>query len=124
MAAYKEMHKESLWGRELEASVLTRIALMLKGCQDNWGAPGNEERLGDALRFHQKVWSIFQVELANPENPLPKEIRENILNLSLFMDKRVFEVMANPSPEKLTIIININLNLATGLNSKPEETAA
>lgn len=119
MAAYREMHKESLSGRDLEASVLTKAAVMLKSCKDHWGAPDNDRKLAEALKFHQQIWSIFQVELANPENPLPKELRENILSLSLFMDKRVFEIMAFPAPEKLTAIININLNLAAGLSTKP-----
>jgi len=114
------MHKESLSGRELEASVLSKAAFMLKSCQDNWGAPGNDEKLTEALKFHQRVWSIFQVELARPDNLLSKELRQDILSLSIFMEKRVFEVLAFPAREKLNAIININLNLAAGLNNKTE----
>jgi flagellar protein FlaF len=55
------------------------------------------------------------------ENPLPVEIRNNILTLSLFVDKRIIDVMANPEPEKLKIVIDINLNLAAGLRGSPAE---
>jgi flagellar protein FlaF len=40
--------------------------------------------------------------------------------LSVFIDKRIFEIMAMPSPEKLTAIIEINRNVAAGLRTTPE----
>ncbi|NMC73422.1 MAG: flagellar biosynthesis regulator FlaF [Geobacteraceae bacterium] len=118
---YQNAHKEGMSQRELEASLLTRAGLMLKNCQDNWNAPDRDRRLDEAVKFNQKIWSFFQSELSMPDNPLPKNLREDILNLSLFLDKRLFEVMACPDPEKLTIAININLNLAAGLMKQPEE---
>jgi flagellar protein FlaF len=118
--AYSNMEKENLSGRELEASVLSRAGIMLKQAQENWGAPDRNEKLLEAVKFNQKVWSFFQAELSDPENPLPKNLRENILNLSLFIDKRLFEVLANPDPEKLSIVIDINYNIAEGLRTKPE----
>lgn len=118
--AYTTMQKENLSGRELEASVLTRAGLMLKQVQEAWDQPGRDDKLLEAIKFNQKVWSFFQAELSDPENPLPKNLREDILNLSLFVDKRLFEVMANPDREKLTIVIDIDLNLAAGLRSTPQ----
>ncbi|MRR53111.1 MAG: flagellar biosynthesis regulatory protein FlaF [Deltaproteobacteria bacterium] len=112
---YQNANKEGMSQRELEASLLTRAGLMLKGCQDNWDAPDRDLRLEAAIKFNQKIWSLFQSELSMPDNPLPKNIREDILNLSLFLDKRLFEVLAYPEAHKLTIAININLNLAAGL---------
>lgn len=113
--AYTAIQKESLSGRELEASVLSRAGLMLKNVKDNWGAPDREQKLLEAVKFNQKVWSFFQAELSDPENPLPKNLREDILNLSIFIDKRLFEVMAYPDPEKLAIVIDIDFNIAAGL---------
>ena len=120
MAAYNNMQKDTMSGRELEASVLTRAGLMLKQVQENWNAPDRDQKLGDAIKFNQKVWSFFQAELTDPENPLPKNIREDILNLSIFIDKRLFEVLAVPDQEKLSIVIDINFNIAAGLRTKPE----
>lgn len=117
VAVYQDMQRETLSGRELEAAVLTRAAMMLRACQESWQGGDSENRLSDALKYNQMVWSIFQAELMSPENPLPAEIRQNILNLSLFIDKRTFDLLAYPAPEKLTVIININLNLAAGLTS-------
>ena len=116
---YATMQKENLSGRELEASVLTRAGIMLKQVQDSWDSPGRDEKLLEAIKFNQKVWSFFQAELSDPENPLPKNLREDVLNLSLFVDKRLFEVMANPDKDKLTIVIDIDFNIAAGLRSMP-----
>lgn len=115
--AYTSMQKEHLTGRELEASVLSRAGLMLKQVQENWNEPGRDKKLLEAIKFNQKVWSFFQAELSDPENPLPKNLREDILNLSIFIDKRLFEVLAFPDPEKLAIVIDIDFNIAAGLRT-------
>jgi flagellar biosynthesis activator protein FlaF len=119
---YVGIQKEAMSGRELEASVLTKAGLMLKACQENWDAPDRESRLLEAIKYNQRVWSFFQAELSEAGNPLPKKLREDILNLSLFMDKRFLEVIASPSPEKLDIVIDINFNIAAGLRTTPETT--
>jgi len=116
--AYTSIQKESLSGRELEASVLSRAGIMLKQVQENWDTSDREQKLVDAVKFNQKVWSFFQAELSDPENPLPKKLREDILNLSIFIDKQLFEVLAYPDPEKLGIVIDINFNIAAGLRTK------
>ncbi len=115
--AYTTIQKENLSGRELEASVLSRAGLMLKSVRDNWQSPDRDQKLLEAVKFNQKVWSFFQAELSDPDNPLPKNLREDILNLSIFIDKRLFEVMAFPDPEKLSIVIDIDFNIAAGLRT-------
>ncbi len=117
--AYKAVQKTTMSGREIEASALARAAMMLTECRDNWDAPDRDQILVAALRRNQMLWSIFQDELTDAANPLPRELKENILNLSLFMDKRTIDIMAFPSPEKLNAIIDINLNLAAGLRGEP-----
>lgn len=118
LAAYKKVQKASMSDRELEASVLTQAALKLKECQENW-MNLDHSKLDDALKYNQKLWSIFQSELADETNPLPLNLRQDILSLSIFIDKRIFEIMAYPEPEKLTALININLNIAAGLRGVP-----
>ncbi len=117
--AYKQVDKSTNSGRETEARVLTEAALKLKRCQENWNDPERDSQLDTALRYNQKIWSLFQGELEREDNPLPQKLRIDILRLAAFIDKRIFEVMAYPSPEKLTIIININQNLAAGLRGNP-----
>jgi len=117
LEAYRTTQKTTVSGRELEAMVLTKAALQLQQCQNNWDAEDRDDRLSEAVRYNQTIWSLFQGELAKSDNLLPKKLREDILSLSLFIDKRLFEVLTTPSPEKLNVVININLNIAAGLRS-------
>jgi len=121
LEVYKTIDKATMSGREIEASVLTEAALRLQNCQDHWDAEDRNLKLHEACRFNQLIWSVFQGELVKTDHSLPKKIRQDILSLSTFIDKRIFETMAYPSPEKLTPIININLNIAAGLRGSPAE---
>lgn len=121
LKAYEDATKTGLSGRELEAAILVKAAQKLKLCQENWEADDIGRRLDEALRYNQKLWTFFQSQLIEPDNPLPAPIKQNLLNLSIFIDKRTFETMADPTPEKLTVLININLNLAAGLRETAEK---
>ena len=97
--------------------------MKLKECQKNWDVHDRNDRLEEALKFNQKVWSIFQSELTNEDHSMPVELRQNLLRLGGFIDRRIFETMANPSPEKLDMIIKINCNLAAGLRGSTTPSA-
>ena len=124
LSAYMNMQKDGLTGRELEASVLSRAGIKLKQVLDNWDDPDRSTKLISAIAFNQKVWSYFQVELSNPGNPLPKQLRENILSLSVFVLKRLYEALAGPDPEKFSIVVDINFSLAAGLRTKVEDNGS
>ncbi|BBO79786.1 flagellar protein FlaF [Desulfosarcina ovata subsp. sediminis] len=117
LSAYQAVEQTTTSGRATEARVLTKAAMMLKECQNNWDLPNSKPKLHEALEYNQRIWSIIQGSLMDENNPLPKKIRIDILTLSAYIDKRIFNVLAYPAPEKLSIIIDINLNLAAGLRS-------
>jgi flagellar biosynthesis activator protein FlaF len=114
-AAYKSVQATTNYGRDLEAAVLTRAAHDLRACQEHWNDPGRDQRLEDALRINQRIWSVFQAEISQPNHPMPVELRRDLLSLGAFVDKRVLEVLQSPDPRKLDAIININMNIAAGL---------
>jgi flagellar protein FlaF len=74
--------------------------------------------LDEALKYNQRIWTIFQAELGREDNPLPDHIKLDLLRLSSFIDKRIFEAMGSPAPEKLNILIKINENIAAGLRGQ------
>jgi flagellar protein FlaF len=119
LRVYESVAKATLSGREIEAAVLTKAAIKLKDCKDNWDAPDRDNRLEEALKYNQRIWSIFQSELSREDHELPKKLRLDIFRLAAFIDRRIFETLAFPSPEKLKIVIDINNNLAAGLRSSP-----
>jgi flagellar protein FlaF len=119
LKAYETVNKSTMSGREVEAAVLTKAARKLRECQNNWNAANRGEKLKEALKFNQRIWSIFQGELAREDHPLPRKLRLDILRLGSFIDRRILEILAYPTPEKLTIVIDINNNLAAGLRGSP-----
>jgi flagellar protein FlaF len=119
LKAYENVSNATQSGREIEAAVLTKAAMKLKECQDDWDAPDRNSRLEEALKYNQRIWSIFQSELSREDHELPKKLRLDILRLAAFIDRRIFETMAFPEPQKLKIVIDINNNLAAGLRGSP-----
>jgi flagellar protein FlaF len=112
---YAKVQTSALTDREAEAAVLMKAAAMMKHVQTHWSAPDRDTNLEKALRYNQRLWTFFQVALLDEKNPLPKGIKEQVLRLSVFVDRRIFEILARPAVEKLDILININSNLAAGL---------
>lgn len=124
LKAYDTVNKSTMSGRDVEAEVLTKAALKLKECQNNLARNGHDAQLDAALKYNQRVWCLFQAELENHQNPLPNTLKVGLLRLIAFIDKRTLETIANPTPEKLTIIININHNIAAGLRTRPRAALA
>ncbi len=122
--AYATVEKVSTSGRQLEASALFRAARALQAVHDQWDAPERERRLDEALKLNQRLWTFFQTELASEENPLPRDLKIQLLNLIEFIDKRTFDVMAFPASNKLRVLIDINRNVAAGLSAAPAGVAA
>ncbi|MEM8796659.1 MAG: flagellar biosynthesis regulator FlaF [Pseudomonadota bacterium] len=100
--------------RELEATILIKAAAQFQQAQESWGDRG---QLKDALSYNRKLWAIFVANATDPESPLPLNLRNNIANLGIFVFKRTQEVLAEPAPEKLNILMSINRELASGLRS-------
>jgi flagellar protein FlaF len=110
-----ESNTGELSGRKLEAAVLNKAASLLEDVVGHWQEDADHSLLDNALKYNQALWSVFQAELLDEGNPLPDTLRENILSLSSFVDRRTYEVMAYPEADKLEILIKINRNLADGL---------
>jgi flagellar protein FlaF len=80
----------------------------------------------EAVRLNWRLWTIVQAEQSSPDCATPKSIRESLLNLSNFVDKRSVDLLAKPDAAKLDILININRNIAAGLlgtDLTPEQRA-
>jgi flagellar biosynthesis regulator FlaF len=72
----------------------------------------------DALRHNQKLWTMFQVALCDPENTLPRHLKMILLNLSRYVDRTSFRAITEFAPQLLTSLIDVNRAIAAGLNKK------
>lgn len=121
---YQSASKATDSSRELEASALLKSARLLEACQRRWDAEGRSERLENALHTNQRLWSLFQYELSREDHELPNDVRVNLLRLSKFIDQRTLDVIAQPLPQKLQALIDINRNIAAGLAARSQRAAA
>ena len=111
--AYGKVAKQTANPRELEADLLLKAAAKLQAVQDSWEQ--GKATLDEALLYNRKLWTIFAASVAEANHPLPREIRQNVANLGLFVMNHTVSVMADPKPEKLASLIRINRELAAGL---------
>ena len=111
--AYTKVARQIVNPRELEADLLLKAASRLQAILDAWDRKATE--LDAALLYNRKLWSIFMASATSPDHALPVAIRQNIANLGLFVVNQTVAVTANPAPEGLTTLININRELAAGL---------
>ncbi|MEN6623307.1 MAG: flagellar biosynthesis regulator FlaF [Smithella sp.] len=118
LALYAKNQRTVNSAREVEAEALTLGANKLQYCHDNWESKEVKKLLAEALKFNQRLWTIFQASLGSENNRLPENLKLELLKLSAFMDNQIFSIMAFPAREKLLPIIKINLDLATGLKNK------
>lgn len=102
--------------REFEASILTRAAGQLQRIRDNWTDESNSA-LYEALVYNRRIWTVFAASAAENEHPLPREIKQNIANLAVFIFKRTSEIESatEPQPQLLDTLIMINREIAAGL---------
>jgi flagellar protein FlaF len=98
--------------RETEAWALTesgrRLAL---------AARDDRTAMREALRLNWRLWTIFQADLtlAIESQEKPDDTVVNMLTLCQFIDKHTVDALAEPTPEKLQALIEINRNIAAGL---------
>jgi flagellar biosynthesis regulator FlaF len=99
--------------RQTEAHALLSCASRLeKACR----ADCSREDYVDAIQHNQQLWTLFQACLCEKDNPLPRELKNLLLNISLYVDKVSFNAMGEGSSEILRGLISINRNIAAGLS--------
>lgn len=111
--AYKNVANETAGAREFEANLLLKSAARFQAIRDGWDARKTE--LNDALLFNRKLWTIFLDSILRDDNPLPANVRQNVVNLGVFVINRTIKLTGDPKPDGLRPLININRELAAGL---------
>jgi flagellar protein FlaF len=113
---YKSVARQISNPRELEASLLLQAAARLQSVHDDWDPDAPvQAKLNDALLYNRKLWSVFLAEMTDANNPMPRDLRQNVANIGIFVMSHTVSVMQDPRPEQLGSLININREIAAGL---------
>jgi flagellar protein FlaF len=113
---YGKVANQTVNQRELEASLLLKAASRLQAVHDGWERKRDE--LADALLYNRRLWTIFMASVAQADNPLPPAVRQDVANLGLFVFRHTISLIADPRREYLGCLVNINRQLAAGLQGR------
>lgn len=112
-AAYTRAGADALKGRILEGAALTKAAHLLEQARNR---PNDAVTLGRALRFNNKLWTVFQADLSEKDSPLPDKLRGELLSLGLFMDTTTARLLDHGfDDEAVQAMIDVNRSLAAAL---------
>jgi flagellar protein FlaF len=103
-------------GREIDKRALLNCASRLREALDGHGS--DMKAYAAAIHHNQRLWTMFQVALCDPENLLPRDLKITLLNLSRYVDRVSFRAITAFAPQLLTSLIDINRTIATGLSKK------
>jgi flagellar protein FlaF len=120
--AYSKVAQTTQSPRELEASLLMKAALRLQMIKDDWD--GRQKDLDEALTYNRKLWTVLVSSITRPENPMPAPIKQNVANLGVFIFNHTLNLMGKPEAARLTILVNINREIAAGLRGLGTEQNA
>lgn len=110
-------------GRQIEVSILQMAAGKLRACMGAEGEVKWSRDLDEALRFNQKVWDVFTADWSNEQCQLDIELRQNLLSLAVFVKKRSFTQMAQPTRDGLSTLVQLNDQLIDGLRGGVDPAA-
>jgi len=112
-SAYSAAKAPTRTAKNLEYEVIARITRRMVTAAQK-GRPGFKE-LVEALKDNRKLWSIFADEVANPENPLPEDLKSQLLYLREFTNQHTSKVMARKADVRM--LVEINTAIMRGLRS-------
>ncbi len=116
--AYQQVAKQTSDPIELEAGLLSRAASDMSRIKDNWEEAKSD--LDRVLTHNRRLWTVFAESVTKDENPLPREIRQNIANLGIFVLTHTLKIQSEPAPDMLDVLISINREIAAGLRVRPQ----
>lgn len=109
---YQQAQKLGSNPRETESRALLEAARRLNAVQRQ---DADIEEYRNALRLNWRLWTIFQTDISEASNPLPPEIKRNLLSLSAFIDRHTVTALNKVKPAALQVLIDINRHIAAGL---------
>ena len=120
MKVYNVTRDNGNTNREQESQALSFLVSQLQKAHAN---PEKRQLYFDALYYNQKMWSALRASALDEEHEMPEDLKQNLLTLSLFVDKHIAFLLRDYEPKELDVLIDINRCLALGLQGITPEDA-
>lgn len=104
-------------GRQIEISILEMSSSKFRSLLHDGEELKWSRQLDEALKFNQKIWDVFSADWMDPESTLPRELRQNLLSIAVFVKKKTFTTMAKPDRQSVELLIQLNDNIIDGLRA-------
>lgn len=125
-AAYQQSQNATQNPRDIEYRLLGQVTAALVNADKFFATAStnveHKKTLVDAVLWNNNVWSVFRVDLLDQDNQLPKELKAQLISLSLFVERETQAVMDGEAD--LEALIDINQQIIEGLRPKQQAGTA
>jgi flagellar protein FlaF len=118
-SSYTTAQKGGLSQKEMEIRAFISTASSFNRIKEHWDE--EKDSLPEALEKNRLLWTVIVSSLKEADNPQPENIKRSIIQLAAFVFKRTLDLMGDPRPEGLDVLININMNIARGLGGNASD---
>lgn len=108
---YKQAQKELSSPKGIELKVFMSVTSAIKAV--NMDAPGAKSKLYEALLENAELWRVIFIDLINPENALPTDLKHNLISLADFTQKHTQAVLGGHADHQ--VLLDINESVIAGL---------
>lgn len=112
-AAYQRMQNVAEDPRSIEYRLLGQVTAALLDAERD---PKNTTKLVEAALWNRRVWAAFKVDLLDPGNRLPPELRGRLVSLALWVERETAQILAFKSD--VSYVISLNKSIMDGLRPK------
>lgn len=113
--AYSDVTSRTATDKQLEYALFSEITNALKDVAAQQMPP--PAVWAEAIDRNLELWLTLQIDLLNPENELPTELRQGLLTLGEMVRRISHRVLAGEA--ELTEIVEINEAIMAGLSGDP-----
>ena len=112
--AYSQPTTSTRTDRAIEYDLLARVTHRIKSAAE--AGPAAYPRLVQALYDNRRLWTALAVDVASPENGLPKDLRAQIFYLAEFVQMHTGKVLARKA--RLAPLLEVNAAILRGLGGQ------
>lgn len=113
LRAYSAANSPTRTNKSIEYEVVARVTSRLRSAA-NLGAEGFPA-LAQAIHDNKKLWLAFVVDLSDPANPLPADLKARLFYLAEFTNHQSSKVLARQAP--IDPLLDVNLAIMQGLRN-------
>jgi flagellar biosynthesis activator protein FlaF len=118
--AYGEVTQRTAGEKDLEIALFQQITNELRNVSDADTVQPTD--WAEAIHRNQQLWTTIAIDLLNPGNALPEEMKRSLLYLAEFVRQNSMKILSGSGD--IADLIEINQSIMTGLSGPSAAPAA